>query len=809
MAKAKDDSGDAVTNFIEEGDTGVSPSYVPPGYETQRAFLDYAIKLYNADTLYDKQNRDWAIDDLKFAAGDQWDDKVKAKRLKLMRPCLTINVLPQFIGQVVGDRRMNKVAIKVRPFRSGTKEIADTRAGLIKSIELYSRAERAYDMACEDQVTCGIGNLRVDMMYTKDDVFEQDIRINHVPNPLSVVWDRMSVDATARDAKHCFVIDNLPKEVFKENYPEAEIPSGGSFGFTDDIMQSSTWVEGEMIRITEFWELIEKPAVFGLLKNGDVVDITEEGSETQHIGNFVIDPATGKAKIRKSKRTYARMHLITSFAILSEPYEIPLTRLPIVRVEGRSIRVGEDRVRFGLVRFAKDSQRLKNYWRSKAAESIALAPQAQWIADKGSVEGVEKEFRENANSGDPLLIHNKGQPKPERVEPPAIPAALVNEANMNQQDIKDTTGLHDASLGIQGNEVSGRAINARQREGDVATVIYHDNLNNSIQEVGDLVNQMIPICYDSLRTERVVGEDDKHRLVTFNDPTNPDAINICSGKYDIVLDTGPNFATQRMEALDAMMALLQTNPDLMQVIGDKVAENMDWPGATEIAARLKKMVPPQLLSDAEQKEEQDKQQNQPPDPQQQQAQAMQQAQLQEAAAQLQHAEQMRQAELAEAQAKAAIAASNAEIAQSKAQQAQAEADMAASKAQQAHVEAAAAPFKADQELTHGQDRHILAVGKEVDQHNQNLQHAQDRHIQDGVQSLNSHLLDDKHSTEAHAADMAQQGQDMSQSADTHQAAQDQEAERLKTLKQQRTIFAARAAQEKAANDPNQPDQNQE
>src|SRR5262249_25959283 len=154
--------------------------------------------------------------------------------------------------------------------------------------------------------------------------------------------------------------------------------------------------EGDMIRITEFWELVEKPAVLALLQNGDVVDITAEGSEVQYAGRFFIDPKTGKPKIRKSIRTYARMHVITSFAILSECYEIPLTRLPIIRVEGRVIRVGEDRVRFGLVRFAKDSQRLKNYWRSKAAESIALAPQAQWIAEEAAVEGLEKEFRENA-----------------------------------------------------------------------------------------------------------------------------------------------------------------------------------------------------------------------------------------------------------------------------------------------------------------------------------------------------------------------------------------------------------------------------
>lgn len=762
MAGYDDNTGDAL-KYIKDEDTGVAGAYTPEGYDTAQKFIDYAIKLYDADLRYDKENRDWAIDDLKFAAGEQWDSKVKADRLAKRRPCLTINVLPQFIGQVIGDRRMNKVSIKVRPYRSGTKEIADTRAGLIKSIEMYSRADRAYDMACEDQVTCGVGNLRVDMEYAANDVFEQDIRIRHIPNPLAVVWDRMAVDPTARDAKHCFVIDNLPKEVFEANYPKSKVPSGGSFGFTDDVLRSTTWVEGDMVRITEFWELIEKPALLALLQNGDVVDISDPAEQAKYTGQIFVDPTTGKPKVRKSVRTYARMHLITSFAILSDCYEIPLTRLPIIRVEGRTIRVGEDRVRFGLVRFAKDSQRLKNYWRSKAAESIALAPQAQWVADAAAVEGREKEFRENAVSGDPLLIHNKGQTKPERVEPAPIPAALINEANMNQQDIKDTTGLHDASLGIQGNEVSGRAINARKAEGDVATVIYHDNLNNSIQEVGDVCNQMIPICYDSVRTERVVGEDDKHRLVELNNPNNPESINIATGKYDIVLDTGPSFATQRAEALDAMMALLQTNPDLMQIIGDKVAEHMDWPGSTEIAARLKKIVPKEYLSEQEQADAAAK--APPPDPAaqeaQQQQEAMQQAQLQEAGAQLQHAEEMRQLEKGEAAEKARKAKADADIAEQRARQAGFDADAAESKARQAEVDAAAAPFKADQELTQGQEKHAqglsqqaesheAAVGTQLERHNQELQQNEDRHIQGSIQDVDNHLRSSAQSEESHA-----------------------------------------------------------
>lgn len=690
---------------------GVAEKYVPEGWKSAEEFLAFALKVYEADVGFDRENRDWALEDMQFAAGDQWDPNVKLARTLLMRPCLTINVLPQFIGQVVGDRRLNKTQIKVKPFQDGTAKVADIRSGLIKSIELYSRAERVYDAACEDQVTCGISNFRIDMEYAANDVFDQDIFIRHIPNPLAVVWDRMSVDPTGRDARHCFVTDSIPNEVFEKNYPNTPAPTA----LTNNMPYSAGWYDNKVTRITEYWELIDKKATFAMMLDGDVKDVTGLAPES-YADNLWRNPTTQKPKIREGYRTYARMHLICGYAILSEAYEIPLDRLPIIRVEGRVIRIGDDRVRFGLVRFAKDSQRLKNYWRSVAAESLALAPKAQWIAPEDAVEGYEQQFRDNAKTGDPLMIYKKGaSAPPQRVDPPRIEAALLQEAQMNQQDIKDTTGLHDASLGIQSNEVSGRAIMARQKEGDVATIIYHDNLNHAIQEGGSVVNQLIPIAYDTVRTLRVIGDDDKHNLMKVNDPTDDDSPDITKGKYDVVLDTGPSFTTQRQEAMEGMMTLIQTSPDLMGVIGDLVAKNMDWPGAYEIAERMKaamKAQNPALFAD-EQEEGEEGGEGAPVDPAQQQA-------MQQAAMQQEMQAKAMQTELAEGEAKLAKAQSEARAAEANADQAEANARAANAKAQQAEAEAEAsglmAPFTA-----------VQKPGNEQQRHDQQILHAQEQH----------------------------------------------------------------------------------
>jgi len=637
-----------------------APDYIPEGYASEEDFLREAREEFAADAAYDRINREAALEDLQFAAGDQWDPLVRADREKKGRPCLTINVLPQFIGQVMGDRRINETSIKVLPKKDATLEQAEIRGVIIKSIEAYSRADRVYDAACEDQVTCGISNFRVDLDYAENDVFDQDIFIRHIPNPLAVIWDRMSVDNTGRDARHVFVQDAMPRKVYEQRFPDYPCPSE----LGDEIVNTITatgWFDKDVVRITEYWKLIDKPRTVALMLDGDVKDVTEMDPAT-YDSQLWRDPQTQQPRIRETTRTYAQMHLITGFAILEGPYEVPLTRLPIIKVEGRVVRVGDDRMRYGLVRFAKDAQRLKNYWRSISAETLAMAPKAQWIAPDDAVEGKEDDFREAHLSGDPLLIFNKNASMPpQRVEPPTIPSAVLQEAAMNQQDIKDTTGIQDASLGTRSNEISGKAIQARQREGDVATVIYHDNLNASIMEGGDIINQLIPIAYDSVRTLRVIGADDKQKLMKVNDPNDQDSPDITSGKYDVSIETGPSYTTQRLESAEAMMNAIQVAPQLMQIAGDLIVKAQDWPGAKEIAERLHKTIPQNLLSEDDPEKEQ-------PNPQQVQQMEMQMAaqaaQMQDAIEIMKHAAEMReiekhqaiaQVELTEAQTKKALA----------------------------------------------------------------------------------------------------------------------------------------------------------
>ena len=565
--------------------------YVPEGFKSKEKFLQDMREQFQADLDFDRLNREAAIDDKKFAAGEQWDPIVLEQRKGL--PNLVINNIPQFTAQLVGDWRESRKAIKVVPSTDEDTDVASVRGDLIRAIEMQSRADRVYDSAFESLVQCGDGALRASVEYARDDVFDQDIFIRPIEDCHSVVWDRYSVDPTGRDAKRVFVNDRIPKKEYQQKYDDIQpdmLDDSSSF----ENLHGTAWVDDESYQITEYWRLIERKRVMELFESGKIFIIDNDNMDE------LVEQHGYPVKTRLTWCTYAQMHLCTGFAILAGPYEYKLNRVPIIRMSGRVVNIGGRRVRYGMVRFMKDAARLKNFWRSVAAEQLGYAPKAKWIAPESAVEGREDTFRKAHLSRDPLLIYNDdAESPPELIPPPPVEASLLNEAQTNAQDMKDVTGIHDASLGIRSNETSGRAIMARQREGDVANLTFHDNANAAVIECGDVINQLIPQVIDGTRTLMTIGEDESQKFIRANDPMDPNSVDLSVGMFDVALSTGTSYTTRRVEAAEAMMEAIQVYPELMQIAGDIVVKAQDWPGADKLAERLKKTIPPQFLNEDE------------------------------------------------------------------------------------------------------------------------------------------------------------------------------------------------------------------
>ena len=345
-----------------------------------------------------------------------------------------------------------------------------------------------------------------------------------------------------------------------------------------------------------------------LMEDGDVVDVTDiTGDELLALMQEVyIDPETDGPYMRKSLRSKAVCHICTGNQILEGPIELPLKRLPIFRGPGWEIDTAYDRQRFGIVRWAKDPQRMHNYWRSIIVEKLMLTPKAPWVASKEAVEGYEKEWRNAHLSNDTLLIYNgDAGAKPERTQPAQLESALIQEAGMASQDMKDVTNLHEASMGMTSNEVSGRAIMARQKMGEIGSVIFEDNLNMAIEECGRCINDLIPEIYDTRRVVKVIDIDDlgseEERLMVINGEVEGEP-DVTIGKYSVTVHTGPSQVTRRLEAAEGMLAMVNSMPDFMQVAAGEIVRAQDWPGAEKIAKRLEKQLgiaDPENMSDEE------------------------------------------------------------------------------------------------------------------------------------------------------------------------------------------------------------------
>jgi hypothetical protein len=583
-----------------------------------RARLDMAVSAL-------AESREDEIDDLRFYAGSpdnhwQWPADVLATRGAVQgqtinaRPTLTINKLPQHVRQVTNDMRQNRPGAKVIPVDDNADvQVAEIFNGMIRHIEYMSDADVAYDTACENQVAYGEGYITLMTEYCDPNTFDQDIKIGRVRNSFSVYMDPLIQDPTGADAKYCFITEDLTKAEYERQYPDAApISTLQSLGVGDQSI--SNWLNEDTVRIASYYYIDYEKAKLNMYPGGQTAF---EGTAEDR--NF--KAVYGKPKrTRESINPKVKYCKINGYEIL-EQNDWAGKWIPVIRVIGNEFEVDGRIYISGLVRNAKDAQRMYNYWVSQEAEMLALAPKAPFIGYGGQFEGYEDKWKTANTNNWPYLEVNPdvtdGQgavlPLPQRAQPPMASSGLLQAKAGASEDIKATTGQYDASLGLGGNERSGKAILARQREGDVGTYHYGDNLTRAVRHVARQLVDLIPKIYDTQRIARIIGEDGETKMVKINPEQEEPVKKIVDengvviekiynpgvGKYDVVATTGPGYATKRQEALEAMAQLLQGNPQLWAVAGDLFVKNMDWPGAQEMSKRFAKTIDPKFLEDSD------------------------------------------------------------------------------------------------------------------------------------------------------------------------------------------------------------------
>jgi hypothetical protein len=592
--------------MAETVDTSAPEKDEKDGKRDPKDIIDECRKLIEFVVSTDGDNRSAAVDDLEFLSGNQWPDEISRARDADDRPMITVNTLPTYIRQVTNDQRQNKGAIKTHPVdEEADPDTAEVIQGFIRHIEYDSNADVAYDTAVNSAASNGFGWFRLITEYADEKSFNQDIKFRRIRNPLTV-FPGYHEQPDGSDLKQLAISIKIKTDEFKRLYPNADMA-----GFSQLGPEWADWRDDQFIRVAEYYRIEYEDAEVVLLSNG------ESGFKDKLIE---LPPGVTVVKTRKGQRSKVIWSKLTAVEEL-ESTEIKADRIPVFPVYGDEIDINGRVIRSGLIRHAKDPVRMNNYWLTKATEEVALRGLSPYVGAEGQFEG-HPEWEEANNRAYAYLEYVPKSfdgilaPPPQRQPMADVPTGTLAMAMHAAQNVQQTIGIFNAGLGEKSNETSGKAILARQREGDVGTFHYTDNLNLARKAAGRCIISMLPYYYDTERGVRILGEDGKASTVTLNQRNttkkkSKDGIvrdvlnNVCAGKYDVTVTSGPSYTTARTEAAEYLTQVAQgaKDPATSAVATYLAIKNSDVPGSEQAIKMMEKLPSIAPLLEPEQGEE--------------------------------------------------------------------------------------------------------------------------------------------------------------------------------------------------------------
>lgn len=568
--------------------------------------------------------------DYKFANGDeennyQWDDDIYQQRDNEQRPTLTINKVRQHNLLITNDAKQNKQGIKYRPVGDdATRDAADVLEGIARHIQNISHAQDAHGMAIDFQVEAGLGFTRVVTGYVSDDSFDQEIYIRAVADPMSCYLDPGATEMDGSDAKWGLIFVDRAREDAEVEYPWLEhIAPPSNIVDGDD----AGWIRDDYVRECEYYEIEEEEdELLGDPTDGTTILKSVAPASLVKQWEAELEEKGEKIRRRKIQRKHIHWYKIVGDRVVNDaPWAG--TTIPIIPWLGQVTVVDQQMDRKGHTRYLKSPQRMLNYNRSAAVEYGALQTKAPWIAGVSAIEGYETYWNSANVVNHSVLPYNDvgedGNPiqPPQRPAPPQSAPVFMEGAQAADNDMMLASGQYQAELGAPGNEKSGRAISERQRQGDRATYHFTDNQAIAIRREGSILLELIPKIYDTERVIRILGENGEEAHVKI-DPNADQAAQVGPqqapdqtqkiaaifnpnvGMYEVVSDVGPDYATQRQEAFDAIVQIITQAPELLGKIGDLLFKVADFPLADEIAERLKPGLDPQAQAAIQQLQDQ-------------------------------------------------------------------------------------------------------------------------------------------------------------------------------------------------------------
>jgi len=575
--------------------------------------------------------------DYKFVHGDsvnmyQWDSWVVGDRVTTQRPCLTINKTMQHCLQIINDGKQNKPGVNIRPVGdTASFEAAQIYEEIIRHIEYISNAETIYDSAAEFQVFGGIGYWRIVTDYASEDSFDQEIFIKRIKDPRSVYLDPDIDEIDGSDARFGFIFVDKPKDLFRTQYPNFVEVAGNTALFGASI--NDGWFTRNHVRVAEYFRKIEKPdnyIYFELPESQEPIEGYKSQLPKQAVEYFE-DIKKREGNLPLSDRSYREKKVVRGDIewykiagnIIIERKAWLGKYIPIVRIVGQETVIDGQMDRKGHVRPLLDPQRIYNVNSSANVEYGALQAKSPITASQDAVEGFEEYYKTANNTNHAWLPYNQYDEdgnkldRPERMAPPQPSPAYVKQLEIAQNEMMMVSGQYQAQMGENENAKSGIAITQRQRQGDRATFHFVDGQSVGTRFTGKILIDLIPKIYNTKRVINIEAKDGTVLNLTI-DPNHEEALtklvpedqdpihqkiikaifNPNIGKYAVISDTGPSFATRRQEAFNALTQIASQNKEFMGIAGDILWKVADFPEAQVLAQRWRRIIPPNISGDA-------------------------------------------------------------------------------------------------------------------------------------------------------------------------------------------------------------------
>ena len=569
------------------------------------------------------------------------------------RPCLNLDELSQYLNQAEGNIRQNKRAITVEPDGAGANDkTAELHQGLIRQIEYQCNAAEVYVGAYVEILRRSYGAFRIRRKYEGPRSMNQVLEIAPFQNPDCVLPDPDCKEKDYSDMERCFILDPMSKAKFRRKYPNAEVVD-----FTGEHQrQAPSWITDQNVLVCEYWKVHKKGRKllqFG--PNFDVAFLDElpEGvriAKGDKIKPQLLLPGAPALDLHQQRTVddpEVWMYLANGIEILErvkwtgeiKRYDGSTKKcglqIPIVFGTGKEVFYQKtssgspERYIWSMIRMARDPLMLYCFARTAQAELAGQAPKAPWTAAVGQLEGFETDWdTANTSPKTVLYYHSKTEesgdqvlppPQQARFEPPIQQYELLAAAA--KQAIQSAIGISALSSGARSQNVearSGVALKTLEAQTGDSNFHFVDSYKGMIKRAGRIVEDNLPLIYDTAREIAITQKDDTRKIVRINDPEfqeRPGApvqhLDIAQGDHALTVTEGPSKDSER-EAVDDFAQSLIGNPQLIEMalqnpqstaakllamtirlrdlgpLGDKIAEDISPPDPAE------GQVPPQV-----------------------------------------------------------------------------------------------------------------------------------------------------------------------------------------------------------------------